>query len=365
MFKKIARDFTIIFCFSILWASTSRPFMAFISQVRDNAKWWGGYPCLHGDLVSMSYLDFVEEFKPNDNDIRLKKRAGKMPKNTVLYLHGDSNGWNISDSNLETVSQYYFIGRRGLGEFDLDTAKRNVLIIESAERCIRDFFETPEMLGQIKFEKTKKKEASLFSNAKDKNNKLSAAFPDPLSIVGLFNKNINQNLQCNLFNYNVLMPMFEGKAALNYYFFNRASGDVVISDDRKFLFLKETVDKTDSGSSYCEIKPEVVKQIVAILNEIYDHYKNSGLDEIYFSAIPNTASIMQPDGYNNLIPLIQNDPDLRMPVIDVYTKIKNSKENCFYTGDAHWNNTGKQKWIDMINERLMSGVDFKKTVTNN
>ena len=58
----------------------------------------------------------------------------------------------------------------------------------------------------------------------------------PVTINDFFNKNMNQNLQYNLFNYNFVFPMFESKALLNFYLFNRASGDVVISKNKKYLF---------------------------------------------------------------------------------------------------------------------------------
>ena len=114
------------------------------------------------------------------------------------------------------------------------------------------------------------------------------------------------------------------------------------------MFLKETVSYTDSGSSYFPVQQGQVPHLVDNLNTIYDHYKAAGFSEVYLSVIPNTASLMQPDGYNNLIPLIQNDPRLEMKVIDVYDTFKQSPELLFYYGDSHWNKQGKQKWMDMV-----------------
>ena len=147
--------------------------------------------------------------------------------------------------------------------------------------------------------------------------------------------------------------MFESKAALNYYLFNRASGDVVISNDRNFLFLKETVSKTDVGSSYYPVSRQDAAHIVDVLNNIYDHYKAAGFAEVYFSVIPNSATIMQPDGYNNLIPMIQNDARLRMKIIDIYTTFKQSNDVYYLPGDTHWNHKGKQLWLDMVNEQVL------------
>ncbi len=174
-----------------------------------------------------------------------------------------------------------------------------------------------------------------------------------LSVDNFFNKYINQNLQCNLFNYNFIIPVFECKAALNYYIFNRASGDAMISEDRNFLFLKETVSKTDIGSSYVPVNNSDITGIVNNFNKIYAHYKEEGFSEVYLSIIPNSATIVQPEGYNNLIPLIQNDVRLKMKVIDIYSVFKKSSDLYFLPGDTHWNFKGKQLWLDVVNEQLM------------
>ena len=147
--------------------------------------------------------------------------------------------------------------------------------------------------------------------------------------------------------------MFEYKAALNYYVFNRASGDVVISNDRKFLFYKETVSKTDVGSSYFPVTAGDAANIVDVMNNIYEHYRAGGFAEVYVSIIPNSPTIMQPEGYNNLIPMVQNDPRLKMKVIDIYTVFKNSKDVYYLPGDTHWNHNGKQRWLDLVNEQVL------------
>jgi hypothetical protein len=173
-----------------------------------------------------------------------------------------------------------------------------------------------------------------------------------VNVNDLFNKYINQNLQCNLFNYNAMMPMFESKAALNYYLFNRASGDVVISNDRDFLFLKETVSYTGEASSYGPLTGDEVSRLVDNLNTIYDHYRQNGFREVYLSVIPNSATVNQPEGYNGLIPKLQNDVRLRMKVMDAYAAFRNTKERIYLPGDTHWNNAGRQLWLDIVNDTL-------------
>ena len=146
--------------------------------------------------------------------------------------------------------------------------------------------------------------------------------------------------------------MFESKAALNYYVFNRASGDVVISRDKNYLLLKHTVIQEGNETSYVPVPGDELKKIIENFNTIYDHYRANGFKEVYLSIIPNTTTIIQPQGYNNLIPLIQNDPTLKMKVIDIYSVFKTTKADVFCHGDTHWNSTGRQMWIDLVNKTL-------------
>lgn len=358
MFKRFLSYFFIVFGLIVLWASTSRTAMQFVSEHRDNNKWWGSYQCLNGDLISMSYLDIVKRFNPPVEMTPLKKPDYNSVRNTVLYLHGDSymycrNTGRLKDSVFAGLSGFYMIDRNHGMNYHLDSTKRNILVIEVSERYLRAYFSGLQMLDEVCDSVIKKKSIAL-SGAISHNNIFCAAMLPDFHFSDLFNKYINQNLQCNLFNYNFIMPMFESKAALNYYIFNRASGDVVISKDRNFLFLKETVSLSDIGSSYIPVSEEVITKLVNNFNAIYGHYKQNGFSEVYLSIIPNSATVMQPQGYNNLIPLIQNDARLKMKIIDAYTNFKNSPETLYQPGDTHWNNKGKQLWIDLINEKLVT-----------
>lgn len=345
MLKKILSYFFIVFGLVALWASTSRTAMQYLTDKRDGSKWWQTYPCLHGDLVSMSYLDFVKQFNPGLPPVYLKKSGYTGPKKVALTLHGDSYTWHLADSNFAGVAKFSYLNRSPAGSYyHLDTTLRNVMLIEISERFFRGYLQNTQIFDEIKDTGVIRKPTTAIPAASPQ---LASMFP--VSIDAFFNKYINQNLQCNLFNYNFIMPMFQSKAALNYYLFNRASGDVVISDDRNYLLLNETVSRTEIASSYAPVYPSEVKHIVSVLNAIYDHYKAVGFDEVYFSVIPNPATILQPDGYNNLIPQVQGDPELRMRLIDIYSQFKNSPGLCYQHGDTHWTMAGKQMWLDAVN----------------
>ncbi len=345
MIKKIVAYILITFGLTALWASTSRSAMAYLYKKRVAGTWWGVYPEDHGDLVSLSYLDFVNAFKHNAGS-PLTKRPYDGPANMVLYLDGDSYTWQLGPALLNGLSAYHYISRYEPSHYTLDTTKRNILVIEIAERMLRQYFDSVRMIYDLS-------DANNGNHAADRPVPVYTSNDGPspsLAAFGLFNNNINQNLQFNLFNYRWIMPLFESKAALNYYIFKRASGRVEISDDGTFLFLKETVSNTGLLSSYSRLAPSDINILVNNLNFIYGHFKASGFEEIYLSIIPNSATIVQPQKYNNLIPLVQNDPGLKMKVIDVYSVFRASGQQLYLAGDTHWNNAGMQLYIDLLNQ---------------
>ncbi len=352
MLKKILSYIFIIIGLFFLWASTSRNAMQYISQKRDNNEWWGSYQCLKGDLVSMAYLDIVKRFNPLPENENANRAAYNVPKSTILYLHGDSYSRHLSDSDFAGVRKYIPIDRNHGINYHLDTANKNILLIEISERYFRLYFSGLQILDEV-CDSVIKKKTIAWSQDNEYPAITEASILPKIGVSDLFNKYINQNLQCNLFNYNFMMPLFESKAALNYYVFNRASGDVVISNDHNYLFLKETVTKTGINSSFSPLQDDEINKLVHNLNTAYDHYKSTGFKEVYLSIIPNSATILQPAGYNNLIPLLQSNPGLKIKIIDIYTVFKKTYESVYLPGDTHWNNKGRQLWLKTVNEKLL------------
>lgn len=352
--KKALIRSLIVFGIFVLWASTNRTAMQWISAHRDNPGWWGAYEGRHGDLLGIAHLDMVPRFREVTTPVAYSKPIDTGTKDIALFLHGDSYTRHMKDSFFTGIAAYHFIDRNMGAVYHLDTLhQRNVLVIEISERYFRGYFRDLGMKGQVHDSgMMPRRVGSLDMNDVPESRVVMAGMP-LLSMDNLFNKYINQNLQYNLFNYNFAMPLFESKAALNFYLFNRASGDVVISDDRRFLFLRETVEPTGDASSFSSLGQEEVDTLVSHLNILYDHYRAEGFREVYLSIIPNSATINQPTGYNMLIPRIQNHSGLRMKVIDVYGRFKNSSKVLYWSNDTHWNYAGVQVWLDAVNERLM------------
>jgi hypothetical protein len=336
----------------VLAASTSRPVMEYIVSKRDNEKWYGLPQLNHGDLASMSGLCFLSKFESKYySSYRRAEQSGA--KNRVLFIHGDSYLWKISgaDSAFSRVSSMAFVGWNTPYLYHLDTSKKNILVIEVSERLMRDYFRTTKIIDELRDPFYTSKKIGCLNEPPVKGT-ISASFFPGINISLFFNKFINQNLQCNLFNYNFMTPMFGSKAAINYYLFSRASGDVVISQNKEFLFFKAIISPTGTASSRSPVPDDEIGRLVHNFNTIYDYYIMTGFREVYLSIIPSTVTIIEPQGYNALIPRIQFNPSLKMKIIDYYSMAKQSKEDLFFRGDTHWNMTGKQKWIDMVNKTL-------------
>lgn len=351
MLKKIFRDAAIVFGLFVLCLSTSQKAMVYLWEKRKGEAWWSMYDWRNGDLVGMSYLDMVKIFARPQAKPVIRYPSYVAPKNTVLYLHGDSYARHLNDSAFAGLASYHYIHRPQKFAYRLDTTKRNILLLEVSERLVRSYFGKQWILKDLYDSNKIKSTATIHSYAHEKE-RLYASILTGITIDYFFNKYINQNLQCNLFNYNFIMPVFGTKAAINYYIFKRADGNVVISNNGKHLFLKETVSLTDSGSSYIPIEQEEITELVNNFNAIYDHYLADGFTGVYLSVIPNPATIIQPEGYNGLIPRIQNDPKLKMKTIDVYSAFKSSTQLNYLPGDTHWNDAGRQLWLDLVNKKL-------------
>ncbi len=350
--KKIIAYLAVLTGITALVLATSKSLSEQIEDRRsyeaNHDLWWGQQRGKWGDLTTMSYLDQVKKFR-EQKDYDFKDLSGEGNKNIDLYLYGDSYVAEMPKGTFACLDSFIFHFRYDTHEYTLDPAKRNIMIIEVSERFMRERFRTAGMISNFRINGHDDALHPLAAKRPKKPTTTSLNFTDLL-----FNPHINQNLEYHLFNYNFLILPRQVKAALNYKLFNRASGDVVISDNGDYLFYKMTVAQNNICSSYAQLAENETKTIVASLDTIYDYYKQAGFAEIYLSVVPNPVSILQPGPYNNLIPLVQNDSGLKMPFIDLYTLFKQSKEpaSLYRAGDTQWNNKGAQAWLQLVNNIL-------------
>ena len=353
--KKICSWLFIIAGTLVLVAGTSENLFKKIHEKKYfeyNTSWWGEHHSFGGDLVNMSYLDDIKKFQaPKDYEFRSPPDSNGM-KNIDLYLWGDSYIEDVPATVFAHVNAFHF-GRTYYQElhYTLDHSRKNILLIECAERFARPYFNYKTIYKSVSRETPK----PAFNFHPDKAGKIDLAlFGIPLGVNQLFNEHINQNLEFVLFNYNFLNTPRFLKADMNYLFFNRASGNVAISADGNNLFLQPTMLPVHGYSSYEPLPASAIDWYVQELNNVYDHYKADGFDEVYLSIIPNPVTILQPEKYNHFILLLNVSKSLRMPLIDVYDTFKNdpAPRRLYRPGDTHWNNNGIQIWLGKVNDEL-------------
>ena len=334
----------------------------------------------YGDLYGVSFLpDFKNAIW--DEKAEIKRDTCNSPARINLYCVCDSYLWNYSYLWMTSHSPSVFCGVNSVRyvkwavedparweivdpvEIELDSTKVNVLLIERAER----FFQYIPVQGysdKIKFVKKRpvaqrkaikiiRQEASIFAIDQEK---LVAIYNF------LFNKNINQNLEFNLFDYRIFIPFKEIKAQLNYKLFERSSKEVTIIPNIPYLFMNETIDPRSVRSSFIPTDDQKISNIVSGLNTIDTYYKTNGFDAVYFSVLPNPVSIISPgyQSYNDVIKRVQNHPDLRMSMINIFDKLATAPCQVYYNSDSHWNINGFNLWVNEFNSYLRKADKVKK-----
>ena len=352
--KKVFSWLFIIIGIGVLVMSTSRGIMKYVSDKR--AGWVGAFG-IHrvngGDLVNMSFLDNEPKFMEHTNFV-FKRSPDTVNRNINLYVWADSYVIHIPPYSYAHVNKFQ-LGRRDFTDlhYKLDPNKKNILIIENGERFIRIYFKFLTIFDHVQ----KDTGAISFSYPYST---LSAHYASlglggDIHLTDLFNPDINQNIEYNLFNYNYIYRIRELKAEMNYRYFNRVSGDVALSEDGKHLFLRQTIAAHDILSCYEDMKSAEIDKLCTNIDTIYKHYKKEGFDEVYFSIIPNPATILQPAYYNGLIPVLEKRADsMSIPFIDIYKAFSHypNPSELYTNGDTHWNNKGWEIWLDTVNREL-------------
>ncbi|RVU02366.1 hypothetical protein EOD41_00035 [Mucilaginibacter limnophilus] len=308
----------------------------------------------YGDLYGLSYLPDFKKDDPLDTAAYPDTVRGvKRDINLYVLCNSYIYAFVKTEAIFAGVKRYWF-GRPGL--FDdpvvkFDSTERNVLLLQSTEHFLHNLTIPGLLTGSLVTTPSKSKVDTLPSEFEKKVNVAKL----PVNNM-LFNPRIHETLEFNLFDYRFLTPLKELKAQITYKWFNRTDHAVRISSDKKYLFMASSVDTSNNSSSFKKVTDQEINEYVMLLNQAYDHYKSLGFDEVYLSIIPSAVTILAPNmgEYNNIIPRIQNHPDLKMPYIDIYKKFRYSKESIYQTSDMHWNYNGFRIWVNEFNKTLQN-----------
>jgi hypothetical protein len=346
--RKIASWFFIFVGSALMLMSSSHVIMDKIIQKRAKLKGlFGVHYSEAGDLVSMGYLDNVKRFKESYDYTFTRPADTSGKRNIDLYIYGDSYLEYVPDTAFGSINRYHY-SRRSQNDltYTLDPHKKNILIIEYAERFARGEFRNFDIYNHVR--KEHPGGALLWSTSS------GVAYAEFLRLM-LFDRGVNRNLEYNLFGYRLWDNVKMSKASLTCNLFKRAMGDVIVSDDGSRLFLRQTVVPDDLLSSFNPFDQKELQQMIANINAVYDHYRADGFDEVYLSLIPNPVTILQSKNYNGLIPEIQKPGGLNgTRTIDVYTPFSQAPNpgSLYRVGDTHWNNNGMQVWLKVVNAEL-------------
>jgi hypothetical protein len=316
--------------------SSNSSWMKSLAQYRyASTSIWQPDKYRYGDLYGFSYLHDYRQTGFGPNELRPYYAHQKALNSVELYSICDSYLWTFmsNDSLFHHANSFQF-SRWGheAKQFHLDSTKQNVLLLEVVERQLRS---------------TLKDTAFIYRHlgVVDAASKESEELFTPLSPVEdyIFNKNIEANLEFNLFDYAIFTPLKELKAQLNYSVFNRTNQDVVVSKTRRQLYYAPTIDTAATTSSFKKLAPGELDRIVANLNRVYKHYRRVGFKQVYLAVMPNPVTVLEPElsNYNKLIPRLQQHPALQVPVIDAYTNLQRHKALPIYrVSDSHWDKDG-------------------------
>ena len=263
---------------------------------------------------------------------------------THLYIIGDSftEPQRLTKSDFQ-VSHFQRVAWSFSLPVQLDPAKRNVLLIESVERHVREHFIQPvrELVVETDTSQLANERTPIYKRIYD----------------DFHRADVEERLESALFSQDWAYWFKELKAKLTLNWFDRAYPSVSLSTDRQNVFLHSDTDTTKAkvlNSSFSPLTDREVNTLVDSINATADRYQKLGFNEIYLSLIPNKASILEPNRgiYNHLIERIQANPRLRIPTVNTYGVFSKNPSGIYLTGDTHWTCEGRSKWLDLVRQKL-------------
>jgi hypothetical protein len=333
--------YVIILLAGILWLSgCSREVMHQLYQVGfipDDYRF--------GDLYRLSSLpQFKAEVQPCEPAPAFPDTA-----RTHLFVLGDSftEPGRLAKADLPVRSLRYFHWDHDLNRpIQLDTTYRNILLIESVERHLRQHVETPPTKNLIVV-----KDTTGTSSQKHSPGTLVQTI-----IAFIKSAGIEDRLETTLFSQDFFLWCRELKASLTLNWFDRYDDKkIALSHDGRAIFSELEVNN-HANSAFTPLTDGYIDTLVTNLNAAAEHYRRAGFDEVMLSVIPNKVTLIDPahgpGPYNRLLERVQHHPRLNVPIIDVYTPYRQSRAPLYELGDTHWNCAGRQIWLNELRKRL-------------
>ncbi|MDZ7898175.1 MAG: hypothetical protein U5N85_09140 [Arcicella sp.] len=335
MFKKILK-YSVLITAIYLWIQAYSPFV--YREIGGKLKLFPD-DYRYGDLYRLSLLP---QFKEKAYECEHQRFTRKKPIN--LYIIGDSF---TEDPKIKLedfpIEKYHYVHWAKSANYQLDTTKQNILILETVERTVEEHFSS--IASNFGNQKQSESQLSFRKKIEQKTNKVEKMIvPD----------GIEERLAHTIFNYDFFLWFRELKSTLNFKIFNRVEDEVVFSKDKMQIFYADEADASNSKSAFYYIVDSKIDLFVQNINQTREKYLKAGFDEVYLSIIPNKVSILSPDlgSYNHLIERIQNNKQLQIPFIDTYSVFKKSPQKYYLKSDTHWTCEGREVWLQKVNSIL-------------
>jgi hypothetical protein len=221
------------------------------------------------------------------------------------------------------------------------SSHKKVLLIESVERNIGNVIDIMRVKAHLEG----------YRAPLTWDEKLNACLAD-----ALYDPQLEQNIDFTLFNFQALSFVKSLKAQGNLSFFNRTESDVVLSRNKQFLYMKETVDSTQRGSSFYPVTSQDIQALLEQMERISSYAHAKGFDDVVFSFIPNPVAITQTESKptNQLIPTLVFANQGRLHVVDPTQVLTQGGKHYFFRSDSHWNQRGAQAWLNQMNQYLLT-----------
>ena len=327
--QKLLACIGFIFCALTLYLTSSNAGMKWITQDRySRIGALGADKYLYGDLYGLTYLSKFKITK-DTNFVSIPAKDRKANSDTAnLFILGDSYLYSFFRQD-----PHYYVGINQVQFIRWDVAhpieiiparnKKNILLIESVERNMSGLFN----LNSVKARLDRAEAVQSELNTRQKIAHFFAEIDEGIK-ESLYHKSLEANIEFTWFNFGFWEPLKELKGDFNLNFFGRVDKEVAISKDQNFLYLAETLNPNNPGSSFSDISEAKLKTQVSELNAIREYYKARGFDEVILSIIPNPVSVQKTENRpdNHLIQRIKSHPDFKGKLIDATEELsKNAK----------------------------------------
>ncbi|MHA8065769.1 hypothetical protein V7S76_03700 [Aquirufa sp. ROCK2-A2] len=360
-------------CLLLLYISVSEFFMTQITNNKPRLKGLiGSHLYQYGDLFGLSFL---KDFKVRKIDYVDKPlHVDQLPRDLSLYMICDSYVFGPFEGKSDYFSRVKDFHILKLKDPQWNPPKfnpknKNILVFEIVLRNVYNQMNMKNITDKSNFSNLSALPTNSISGSSVP---IQTTPPESFNLLDdvrkwmssvnqkvmrtLYHKNIETHLELIMFDFNFLLPLKVWKAEWFFKYFNRINGAVVLSKDRKFLFMENTVDPKYKGSSNYPISDAEIEEQVNQINQLNDFFKSKGFDQVLFSIIPNPYDLVssQEFGQNNQIKRVLASKNLKAKLFDISPHLAVNAQNNFFPSDSHWNANGSKIWLTEFNKYLNS-----------